>query len=201
MVIFVTILFEHITHRLQNYCQSEASDLNAKLFQELLQKLHSELMILGGGLHSAPACSAGLTPCCQSTCLPRYCLAGFISFTVMMLLESHVLDHGSHWVVGFEFAHIALFFIVRDSSPSSIPNLRYCSPVAGLNLHRASHGADVDHDEGKNVGVPGQREGVFSSDLKAVGAQLVRDRHALCRSRVPDLATSLHPRLQAPRNL
>jgi hypothetical protein len=47
MVIFITIVFEMLTHRLQHYCQSEASDLNANLFQELLSKLHSELMILG----------------------------------------------------------------------------------------------------------------------------------------------------------
>jgi hypothetical protein len=36
---------------------------------------------------------------------------GFISFTVMVLLESHVLSHGSEWVVGFEFAHITVFVI------------------------------------------------------------------------------------------
>ena len=92
-----------------------------------------------------------------------FCLcptAGFISFTVMMLLESHVLSHDSHWVVGFEFAHIAIFFIVRAStSPSSIPNFLHPSPAVGLDLHRASNGTDADHDEGEAVGLPDPDEG------------------------------------------
>jgi hypothetical protein len=82
MVVFITIGFEKITHHLEHYCEHSASDLNSKLFTELLHKMQRELMILG-----------------------------FISFTVMMLLESHVLDHSSGWVVGFEFAHLSIFFI------------------------------------------------------------------------------------------
>jgi hypothetical protein len=31
----------------------------------------------------------------------------------MMLLESHVIVHGSPWVVGLEFSHLSIFFIVR----------------------------------------------------------------------------------------
>jgi hypothetical protein len=79
LVILVTLVFEHILHLVQTYVEEKASDLNANLFHQLLEKLKGELMILG-----------------------------FISFTVMMLLESHVLSHGSHWVVGFEFAHLSM---------------------------------------------------------------------------------------------
>jgi hypothetical protein len=82
MVILVTICFEKVTHWIEQYCEHSASDLNSTLFTELLHKLQRELMILG-----------------------------FISFSVMMLLESHVLSHSSGWVVGFEFAHLSIFFI------------------------------------------------------------------------------------------
>jgi hypothetical protein len=48
MVVFVTVVFEHLQHALQHYIDERASDLNAGLFQELVNKLQRELMILGG---------------------------------------------------------------------------------------------------------------------------------------------------------
>jgi hypothetical protein len=47
MVIAVTVLFEMVHHKVHHYVCTEAGDLNSKLFQELLHKLNSELMILG----------------------------------------------------------------------------------------------------------------------------------------------------------
>jgi hypothetical protein len=108
MVIAVTVLFEMVHHKVHHYVCTEAGDLNSKLFQELLHKLNSELMILGEWTSSTLRHRGRKTNRRNIAVGP----SGFISFTVMMLLESHVLTHGSPWVVGFEFAHIAIFFIV-----------------------------------------------------------------------------------------
>jgi CRP-like cAMP-binding protein len=81
-VIGLTMGFEAVAESITHYTNEWASEIHAKVVNDVVTKLYRELTILG-----------------------------FISFTLMMLLQSQVLGAASNEVHAFEFAHVATFFI------------------------------------------------------------------------------------------
>jgi hypothetical protein len=81
-VIGITMGFEAVAEGITHYTNEWASEIHAKVVTDVVTKLYRELTILG-----------------------------FISFTLMMVLQSQVLGAASNEVHAFEFAHVTTFFI------------------------------------------------------------------------------------------
>jgi hypothetical protein len=81
-VIAITVGFELLVEGINHYNAEWASEIHANVLKEVVTKLYRELSILG-----------------------------FISFTLMMCLQSNVLSGHLEEVHAFEFAHVTMFFI------------------------------------------------------------------------------------------
>jgi hypothetical protein len=81
IVLAMTIVFENALHGLEHAINERASDISVTVYQQMIQKLYKELMVLG-----------------------------FISFILSLLLQTEtVTDHEQ--IMSFEYAHFVLFFM------------------------------------------------------------------------------------------